>query len=172
MQLAMIGLGRMGASMVRRLQAKGHECVVHDMQPAAIAALQKEGATGASTLAEMASKMSRPRAIWLMVPAGVVDGELEQLMPHLDAGDIVIDGGNSYYRDDIRRAKALGAAGFHYVDVGTSGGVAGQDRGYCLMIGGEPEVVARLTPIFAALAPGVDAAPRTRGRDGAAASAE
>jgi 6-phosphogluconate dehydrogenase len=172
MQLAMIGLGRMGASMVRRLLAKGHECVVHDMQPAAIAALQKEGAEGAVTLAEMVSKMNKPRAIWLMVPAAVVDSELEQLMPHLDPGDIVIDGGNSYYRDDIRRAQALSASGHNYVDVGTSGGVAGLDRGYCLMIGGEAAVVERLTPIFAALAPGVEAAPRTRGRKGEPASAE
>jgi 6-phosphogluconate dehydrogenase len=172
MQLAMIGLGRMGASMVRRLIAKGHECVVHDMQPAAVAALQKEGATGAASLAELAAKTTRPRAIWLMVPAAAVDQELEQLLPYLDAGDIVIDGGNSYYRDDIRRAKALGASGHHYIDVGTSGGVAGLDRGYCLMIGGEAEVVARLTPIFAALAPGVEAAPRSRGRVGAPASAE
>jgi 6-phosphogluconate dehydrogenase len=172
MQLAMIGLGRMGASMVRRLLAKGHACVVHDVQPAAIAALQKEGATGAATLAEMVSKMNPPRAIWLMVPAAVVDSELEQLMPHLEPGDIVIDGGNSFYRDDIRRAKALGASGRHYVDVGTSGGIAGQHRGYCLMIGGETEVVARLRPIFAALAPGVEAAARTRGRAGPPASAE
>ncbi|MEO7116768.1 MAG: NAD(P)-binding domain-containing protein, partial [Caldimonas sp.] len=153
MQLAMIGLGRMGASMVRRLMARGHECVVHDMQPAAVAALAKEGATGADSLADMVAKMKRPRAIWLMVPAAVVDRELEQLVPHLDPGDIVIDGGNSYYRDDIRRAEALSASGHHYVDVGTSGGVAGLDRGYCLMIGGEAEVIARLTPIFAALAP-------------------
>ena len=120
MQLAMIGLGRMGANMVRRLIAKSHKCVVHDMQAAAVAALQTEGATGAASLAEMAAKMKRPRAIWLMVPAAVVDQELEQLLPHLEAGDIVIDGGNSYYRDDIRRAKLLSAAGHHYVDVGTS----------------------------------------------------
>ncbi len=172
MQLAMIGLGRMGASMVRRLIARGHECVVHDMQPAAIAALAKEGATGAASLADMVAKMKRPRAIWLMVPAAAVDGELEQLVPHLDPGDIVIDGGNSYYRDDIRRAESLSASGHHYVDVGTSGGVAGLDRGYCLMIGGETEIVAHLTPIFAALAPGVEAASRTPGRDGAPASAE
>ena len=172
MQLAMIGLGRMGASMVRRLIAKGHDCVVYDVQPAAIAALQQEGATGAASLAELAAKMTRPRAIWLMVPAGIVDAELDQLKPHLDRGDIVIDGGNSYYRDDIRRAEAFTASGHHYVDVGTSGGVAGQGRGYCLMIGGEADVVARLTPIFAALAPGVDAAPRTRGRSGAPAPAE
>jgi 6-phosphogluconate dehydrogenase len=172
MQLAMVGLGRMGASMVRRLIAKGHECIVHDMQPAAVAALRQDGAIGAASLAELAAKTARPRAIWLMVPAAVVDQELEQLKPHLDPGDIVIDGGNSYYRDDIRRAQALAASGHHYVDVGTSGGVAGLDRGYCLMIGGEAEVVERLTPIFAALAPGVGAAPRTRGRDGVPARAE
>jgi 6-phosphogluconate dehydrogenase len=172
MQLAMIGLGRMGASMVRRLLAKGHECVVYDVQPEAIAALQKDGATGAATLAELAAKTARPRAVWMMVPAAIVDGELEELLSHLDPGDIVIDGGNSYYRDDIRRAAALRASGHHYVDVGTSGGVAGRERGYCLMIGGETEVVARLTPIFAALAPGVDAASRTPGRNGAATSAE
>jgi len=172
MQLAMIGLGRMGASMVRRLLTKGHECVVYDMQPAAVAALQQEGAAGAASLEEMVGKLARPRAVWMMVPAAVVDASLEALVAHLDPGDIVIDGGNSYYRDDIRRARDLSAAGHHYVDVGTSGGVAGRDRGYCLMIGGEPEVVERLTPIFAALAPGVDAAPRTRGRSGAAASAE
>ena len=172
MQLAMIGLGRMGAAMVRRLIAKGHECVAYDMQPAAIAALQKDGAIGAASLAEMVAKMKPPRAIWLMVPAGVVDQELDRLLPHLEAGDIVIDGGNSYYRDDIRRAQALSASGHHYVDVGTSGGVAGRERGYCLMVGGEVEVVERLTPIFKALAPGVDAAPRTRGRAGAPTSAE
>ena len=172
MQLAMIGLGRMGAAMVRRLIAKGHECVAYDMQPAAIAALQKDGAIGAASLAEMVAKMKPPRAIWLMVPAGVVDQELDRLRPLLEAGDIVIDGGNSYYRDDIRRAQALSASGQHYVDVGTSGGVAGRERGYCLMVGGEVEVVERLTPIFKALAPGVDAAPRTRGRAGAPTSAE
>jgi 6-phosphogluconate dehydrogenase len=172
MQLAMIGLGRMGASMVRRLIAKGHDCVVHDVQPAAIAALAKAGAIGAATLAEMVEKTTRPRAIWLMVPAGAVDAELEQLLPHLDPGDIVIDGGNSYYRDDIRRAEALAASGHHYVDVGTSGGVAGLERGYCLMIGGETETVERLTPIFAALAPGVDRAARTPGRSGEVARAE
>jgi 6-phosphogluconate dehydrogenase len=172
MQLAMIGLGRMGASMVRRLMKKGHECVVFDVQAAAVTTLEREGATGASSLEDMVSKLGRPRAIWLMVPAAIVDRELEQLAPHLDRGDVVIDGGNSYYRDDIRRARDLGAAGKHYVDVGTSGGVAGQDRGYCLMIGGDAEVVARLTPIFAALAPGVAAAPRSPGRSGEVASAE
>ncbi len=172
MQLGMIGLGRMGASMVHRLMKNGHQCVVFDMQAAAVDALTKDGAIGAATLAEMAAKMTKPRAIWLMVPAAVVDAELEQLVAHLDPGDIVIDGGNSYYRDDIRRANALTASGHHYVDVGTSGGVAGQDRGYCLMIGGEPEVVEQLKPIFAALAPGVGSTPRTRGRSGEAANAE
>ncbi|MBS0339067.1 MAG: decarboxylating 6-phosphogluconate dehydrogenase [Proteobacteria bacterium] len=172
MQLAMIGLGRMGASMVRRLLAKGHECVVYDMQPAAVAALQSNGATGAASLAELAAKMKRPRAVWLMVPAAAVDAGLEQLKPHLDPGDIVIDGGNSYYRDDIRRAEWLRAAGLHYIDVGTSGGVAGQARGYCLMVGGLPGVVDHLAPILAALAPGVDAAPRTPGLSGEPTPAE
>ncbi|MEO7335124.1 MAG: phosphogluconate dehydrogenase (NAD(+)-dependent, decarboxylating) [Caldimonas sp.] len=172
MQLGMIGLGRMGASMVRRLQAKGHQCVVYDMQPASVDALRKDGATGASSLQDMVSKMTAPRAIWMMVPAAVVDHELEQLVAHLEPGDIVIDGGNSYYRDDIRRAAALKASGHHYVDIGTSGGVAGQDRGYCLMIGGETEVVERLSPIFAALAPGVDSASRTPGRSGEPTTAE
>src|SRR5450755_1297668 len=172
MQLGMIGLGRMGASMVRRLMKDGHQCLVFDMQAAAVEALKKDGAIGSASLAEMAAKMTRPRAIWLMVPAAVVDREIEQLVAHLDPGDIVSDGGNSYYRDYIRRARDLSVAGHHYVDVGTSGGVAGQDRGYCLMIGGEPEVVERLTPIFVALAPGVDAAARTRGRNGDVASAE
>lgn len=172
MQLGMIGLGRMGANMVRRLMKKGHDCVVYDMQPAAVAALAQHGATPAASLKEMVAKMTAPRAIWMMVPAAIVDAELEQLVAHLEPGDIVIDGGNSYYRDDIRRAKALTASGHHYVDVGTSGGVAGGERGYCLMIGGEPETVARLTPIFAALAPGVDAAPRTPGREGPIANSE
>jgi 6-phosphogluconate dehydrogenase len=172
MQLGMIGLGRMGASMVRRLIKKGHECVVFDVHGPAVTASQKDGATGATSLADMVAKMSKPRAIWLMVPAAVVDQELAQLAPLLDSGDVVIDGGNSCYRDDIRRAAELGAAGHHFVDVGTSGGVAGGDRGYCLMIGGEAAIVAHLTPIFAALAPGVDAAARTRGRSGDVASAE
>jgi 6-phosphogluconate dehydrogenase len=172
MQLGMIGLGRMGANMVRRLQQRGHDCVAFDMNPAAVAATVKNGATGASSLPDLVAKMKAPRAIWMMVPAAIVDQELDNLLLHLEKGDIVIDGGNSYYRDDIRRADKLAAAGHHYVDVGTSGGVAGQDRGYCLMIGGETEVVERLTPIFAALAPGVDSAPRTGGRSGAPASAE
>ena len=172
MQLGMIGLGRMGANMVRRLQQRGHDCVAFDMNPAAVAAAGKDGAIGAASLSDMVAKMKAPRAIWMMVPAAVVDQELANLLPCLDKGDVVIDGGNSYYRDDIRRAKTLAQAGCHYVDVGTSGGVAGQDRGYCLMIGGEPDIVARLTPIFAALAPGVESAPRTGGRSGAPASAE
>jgi len=166
MQLGMIGLGRMGASMVRRLMAKGHECVVHDALPAAVSALAGVGAVPAASVAELVSKMKPPRAIWLMVPAGIVDGVLDTLVPQLQSGDIVIDGGNSYYRDDIRRARQLAAAGCHHVDVGTSGGVAGQDRGYCLMIGGEPAIVEHLTPIFAALAPGVGTIARTGGRSG------
>jgi 6-phosphogluconate dehydrogenase len=172
MQLGMIGLGRMGASMVRRLVRQGHACVVHDLQPAAVAASVRDGATGAASIEELASKLAKPRAIWLMVPAAVVDATLTQLVAHLDPGDIVIDGGNSYYRDDLRRAGELGASGLHYVDVGTSGGVAGEARGYCLMIGGEPEVVERMQPIFAALTPGVDAATRTAGRSGEATGAE
>jgi 6-phosphogluconate dehydrogenase len=172
MQLGMIGLGRMGASMVRRLMSKGHACVVHDAQAAAVASMHKEGADSAASLAELASKMARPRAIWMMVPASVVDQVIDELLPHLDPGDIVIDGGNSYYRDDIRRAKKLTASGHHYVDVGTSGGVAGLDRGYCLMIGGEAGVVERLKPIFSALAPGAAAAPRTPGRSGDVTGAE
>ncbi|MEO8855407.1 MAG: phosphogluconate dehydrogenase (NAD(+)-dependent, decarboxylating) [Burkholderiaceae bacterium] len=172
MQLAMIGLGRMGASMVRRLLKKGHDCVVFDVRADAVQALAKDGAIGAASLQEMVSKMSRPRAIWMMVPAAIVDQQLDRLVAFLDPGDIVIDGGNSYYRDDIRRAKALEASGHHYLDVGTSGGVAGRERGYCLMIGGEPDVVERLTPIFSALAPGVDAAPRTPGKSGAPNSSE
>ena len=172
MQLGMIGLGRMGANMVRRLIKDDHSCVVYDVHPEAVSALAKEGAVGASSLADMVAKMTAPRAIWMMVPAAIVDQELEALVPLLELGDIVIDGGNSYYRDDIRRAGMLGRTGLHYVDVGTSGGVAGQERGYCLMIGGEPDIVAHLTPIFAALAPGAGTAPRTPGRGGAHSSAE
>ena len=172
MQLAMIGLGRMGAGMVRRLMDRGHGCVVHDRQPAEVAKLQTDGAQGAASVAELVSKMARPRAIWLMMPAGEVDHALTELLPHLNAGDTVIDGGNSYYRDDIRRAEELAAAGVHHIDVGTSGGVAGQARGYCLMIGGDPDVVKRLEPIFLALAPGACAAERTPGRSGGYADAE
>ncbi|MEO8524730.1 MAG: phosphogluconate dehydrogenase (NAD(+)-dependent, decarboxylating) [Caldimonas sp.] len=172
MQLGMIGLGRMGANMVRRLLKNDLACVVYDVHPEAVSALAKEGAIGASSLADMVAKMSAPRAIWMMVPAAIVDQELEKLVPHLEPGDIVIDGGNSYYRDDIRRAATLSGTGHHYVDVGTSGGVAGQDRGFCLMVGGEPDIVAHLTPIFAALAPGAGTAVRTPGRSGEYSSAE
>ena len=172
MQLGMIGLGRMGASMVRRLLKKGHQCVVYARQPAAFAALSREGAVGTASLEELVSKMTAPRAIWLMVPAGVVDEVLDALAVHLQSGDIVIDGGNSHYHDDIRRAKQLSAAGRHHVDVGTSGGVAGQERGYCLMIGGDTDVVEHLTPIFSALAPGVGKAVRTPGRVGDVGNAE
>jgi 6-phosphogluconate dehydrogenase len=172
MQLGMIGLGRMGASMVRRLMKKGHECVVYDSRIAAVSDLERDGALGAASLHELAATMTAPRAIWMMVPAGVVDHALAELVPHLDAGDIVIDGGNSNYRDDIRRARELAASGHHYVDVGTSGGVAGLERGYCLMIGGEADVVQRLNPIFSALAPGVHAAARAPGRSGEVANAE
>jgi 6-phosphogluconate dehydrogenase len=172
MQIGMIGLGRMGASMVRRLLRSGQQCVVHDRQPALAASLQRDGAQASASIAELVSRMTPPRAIWLMVPAGAVDQAITDLVPHLESGDIVIDGGNSHYRDDIRRARNLAAAGIHHIDVGTSGGVAGQDRGYCLMIGGSADVVARLQPAFEALAPGVAAAPRTPGRSGSNASAE
>ena len=165
MQLGMIGLGRMGANMVRRLINKGHNCVVFDRSPQAVSELVKDKATGAASLAELVKKLAKPRAIWLMVPAAVVDKTIAELLPHLEAGDILIDGGNSYYVDDIRRAKEL-APKIHYVDVGTSGGVWGLERGYCMMIGGENEVVNRLDPIFAALAPGPGDIPRTDGRDG------
>jgi len=164
MQIGMIGLGRMGANMVRRLQARGHECIAYARQPAVVAALVATGAAGAASIAELVSKMTRPRAIWLMLPAAAVDQVLRELLSHIEPGDIVIDGGNSYYRDDVLRAKRLTATGHHHVDVGTSGGVAGVDRGYCLMIGGQPEVVAHLRPLFEALAPGVGTAPRTPGR--------
>ena len=164
MQLGMIGLGRMGANMVRRLQAQGHECVAYARQAAVVAELVAMGATGAASIAELVSKLTRPRAIWLMVPAAAVDQVLSELLGHIEPDDIVIDGGNSYYRDDVGRAKRLTALGHHHVDVGTSGGVAGIDRGYCLMIGGEPKVVAHLLPLFESLAPGAGAAPRTPGR--------
>ncbi|HEY2336383.1 MAG TPA: decarboxylating 6-phosphogluconate dehydrogenase [Burkholderiales bacterium] len=164
MQLGMIGLGRMGASMVRRLTRAGHQCVVYDMHPPAVASLVQQGALGASSLEDFVARLARPRAVWLMVPAAAVDAELSQLAPLLQAGDIVVDGGNSYYHDDIRRGAELKPRGIHYVDVGTSGGVAGLERGYCLMIGGEKEPVRHLAPIFAALAPGAGAAPLTPGR--------
>ena len=172
MQLGMIGLGRMGASMVRRLMKHGHTCVVHDMRPEPVAALQADGAVGATSIEEFVAKLACPRAIWLMVPAGVVDQALEALVPHLEDGDIVIDGGNSFYRDDVRRAKSLRGSRVHYLDVGTSGGVAGEARGYCLMIGGEKDIVGHLSPIFSALAPGVGTAARAPGRSGANTPAE
>ena len=172
MQLGMIGLGRMGASMVRRLLKNGHACVVHDTQPSALAPLVEDGAAGAASLREMVSQLARPRTIWLMVPAAVVDRALGDLVPLLDAGDIVIDGGNSYYRDDLRRGTQLQARGVHYLDVGTSGGVAGLERGYCLMIGGEGGVIEHLRPILSSLAPGIEAATRTPGRDADTGTAE
>src|SRR5271163_1150038 len=149
MQLGMIGLGRMGANMVRRLLKGGHHCAVYDMSATAVAALVKEKAVGAGSLAELVKSLEKPRAVWLMVPAGVVDKTIADLLPHLERGDILIDGGNSYYIDDIRRAKELAPKGIHYVEVGTSGGVWGLERGYCMMIGGEAEAVKRLDPIFA-----------------------
>jgi 6-phosphogluconate dehydrogenase len=154
MQLGMIGLGRMGANLVRRLMRDGHRCVAYDVNPDVVKSLAAEGATGAESLADFVAKLETPRSIWIMVPAGIVDATLEQLKPLLAADDVVIDGGNSYYRDDITRAKDLKAYGVHYVDVGTSGGVWGLDRGYCLMIGGEDAVVERLNPIFLTIAPG------------------
>ena len=172
MQLGMIGLGRMGANMVRRLIGGGHECVVYDMSAQAVAELAKEQAIGAASLADLVAKLAQPRAIWLMVPAAVVDQSIADLLPLLDAGDILIDGGNSYYIDDIRRAKELAPKGIHYVDVGTSGGVWGLERGYCMMIGGEGEVVQRLDPIFARLAPGMGDIERTPGREQAKGTAE
>jgi 6-phosphogluconate dehydrogenase len=172
MQLGMIGLGRMGANMVRRLQRAGHACVVYDRNPGAVAELVSAGAQGAASLKELVSKLTRPRAVWLMVPAAVVDASIDDLLPLLEKDDILIDGGNSYYVDDIRRAKALAAKGIHYVDVGTSGGVWGLERGYCMMIGGEQAVVQRLDPIFRTLAPGIGDIPRTAGRDKLGGTAE
>ena len=165
MELGMIGLGRMGTNMVRRLLRAGHQCVVYDLHPEAVQALVKEGAIGTTSLEDFAHKLKKPRAVWMMVPAAVVDPTLTTLVPLLERDDVVIDGGNSYYHDDIRRAAELKPKGIHYVDVGTSGGVWGAERGYCLMIGGEETVVRRLDPIFAALAPGIEAAPRTPGRE-------
>jgi 6-phosphogluconate dehydrogenase len=172
MQLGMIGLGRMGANLVRRLMRDGHRCVVYDVNAAAVKELAGEGATGADSLADFVAQLEKPRAMWIMVPAAVVQPTLEELGPLLEADDIVIDGGNSYYRDDITRAARLRESGIHYVDVGTSGGVWGLDRGFCLMIGGEDDVVAHLDPIFATIAPGVDAAARTPGRTGEPTTAE
>jgi 6-phosphogluconate dehydrogenase len=172
MQLGMIGLGRMGANMVRRLQKNGHQCVVFDRTPATVQLLAGEGATGSTSLDDFVQKLQKPRAIWLMVPAAVVDASIKDLLPKLESGDILIDGGNSYYIDDIRRAKELKPKGIHYVDVGTSGGVWGLERGYCQMIGGENEVVKHLDPIFKTLAPGRGDIPRTPGREKAVGTAE
>jgi len=172
MQLGMIGLGRMGANMVRRLIKGGHDCVVFDMSPKAVEELAKESATGAASLGDLVNKLQKPRALWLMVPAAVVDKTIADVLPHLEPGDVLIDGGNSYYIDDIRRAKALAAKGVHYVDVGTSGGVWGLERGYCMMIGGEDAIVKRLDPIFARLAPGIGDISRTPRREEGKGTAE
>ena len=170
MQLGMVGLGRMGANLVRRLMRDGHRCVVYDVNPVAVKELEAEGATGATSLEGFAAQLDTPRAVWLMLPAAIVDSTLDQLVPLLTPGDTVIDGGNSYYRDDIARAERLAAEGIHYVDCGTSGGVWGLERGYCLMIGGETEPVQRLDPIFKTIAPGSGSAEPTpsRTRDGTA----
>jgi 6-phosphogluconate dehydrogenase len=172
MQIGVIGLGRMGANMVRRLLKNGHKCVVFDASPKAVSALAKEQAVGAADLHDLVDKLESPRAIWLMVPAAAVDDTIAELVPRLKAGDILIDGGNSYYIDDIRRAKDLAAKKIHYVDVGTSGGVWGLERGYCMMIGGEADTVKHLDPIFATLAPGVGDILRTPGRENLQGTAE
>jgi 6-phosphogluconate dehydrogenase len=172
MQLGMVGLGRMGANMVRRLVRGGHQCVVFDMSRKAVEELVEEKAVGAADLRDLVKKLERPRALWLMVPAAVVEKTISDLLPYLEPGDTLIDGGNSYYVDDIRRAKELASKGIHYVDVGTSGGVWGLERGYCMMIGGEVEVVKRLDPIFARLAPGAGDVPRTPGREKVEGTAE
>ena len=166
MQMGIVGLGRMGANMARRLARGGHACVVYDRNPDAVATAVQLGTDAAASLEDLVTKLERPRAIWLMVPAGVVEPVIAALVPLLAADDVLIDGGNSHYHDDIRRSGELATRGIRYVDVGTSGGVWGDERGYCLMIGGDAAVVARLDPIFATLAPGIDAAPRTSGRDG------
>jgi len=172
MQIGMVGLGRMGAGMVRRLMRGGHECVVHDLDSNAIAQLARDGATGAASLAELASQLKKPRVAWLMVPAAVVESTLGALSQHFESGDIIIDGGNSHYVDDLRRARELAARGIHFVDVGTSGGVWGFDRGFCLMIGGAASIVRHLDSIFETLAPGSDAAPPTPGRASGTSTAE
>src|SRR5450755_1660331 len=172
MQLGMVGLGRMGANMVRRLMKAGHDCVVFDMSPKSVQELVKENAVGASSPKDFVSKLTKPRAIWLMIPAAVVDQTIAEIVPYLEAGDILIDGGNSYYVDDIRRAKDLAPKGIHYVDVGTSGGVWGLERGYCMMIGGPDAAVQRLDPIFKTIAPGIGDIPRTPGREKIGGTAE
>jgi 6-phosphogluconate dehydrogenase len=172
MQLGMIGLGRMGANLVRRLMRDGLECVVYDRNLTAVHSLTDEGAVGAASLEQLVAKLDRPRAIWVMVPAAITGLVVDELAALLEADDVVIDGGNSYYRDDVDRADALAANGIHFVDVGTSGGIFGLERGFCLMIGGEPEPVRRLDPIFASIAPGLQAAPRTPSRAGEPSTAE
>ncbi len=173
MQLGVVGLGRMGANIVRRLMRDGHTCVVFDVNPDAVKDLEKEGATGASSVADFVDKLEAPRAVWVMVPSGEITGQtIEDVASHMKKGDMIIDGGNSYYRDDIARAATLSKRGIHFVDCGTSGGVWGIDRGYCLMIGGDNDVVEHLEPIFSTIAPGIDSAPRTPGRSGEPDSAE
>jgi 6-phosphogluconate dehydrogenase len=172
MQLGMVGLGRMGANMVRRLMKNGHQCVVYDVTPKSVTELAGEGATGSSSFQDFVSKLTKPRAIWLMIPAAVVDQTIAQIAPHLEAGDILIDGGNSYYIDDIRRSKQLEPKGIKYVDVGTSGGVWGLERGYCMMIGGPDDAVHHLDPIFKTIAPGPGDIPRTPGREKLVGTAE
>ena len=172
MQLGMVGLGRMGANLVRRLMRDGHDCVVYDVSTDVVSQLEGEGAAGSGSLEEFVSKLDKPRAAWVMVPAAITGHTVNQLADLMDDGDIIIDGGNSYYRDDIDRAKELRTKGVHYVDVGTSGGVFGLERGFCLMIGGEDHVVEHLDPIFKTIAPGMDSAPRTPGKDGEPSPAE
>jgi 6-phosphogluconate dehydrogenase len=172
MQLGMIGLGRMGANLVRRLMASGHGCVVYDLNPEAVAVLSAEGAVGTRSLEELVGKLERPRSVWIMIPAGFVDSTIDELIPLLGPGDVVIDGGNSFFEDDIARAERLGELEVTYLDVGTSGGVYGLERGFCLMIGGNGEAVGRLEPLWEALAPGIDAAPRTPGKEGDSGAGE
>jgi len=172
MNLGMIGLGRMGAGLVRRLVKDGHHCVVYDVDPAAVKKTAGRGIRGAKSMKDLIAKLPAPRAVWMMVPAGVTGETVEALAEHMEAGDIIIDGGNSYYRDDVLRAKSLKSKGIHYVDCGTSGGVFGLERGFCLMIGGEPEIVRHLDPIFSTIAPGMASAERTPGRKGKALPAE
>jgi 6-phosphogluconate dehydrogenase len=172
MQLGMIGLGRMGANIVRRLMRDGHDCVVYDVGPEAVAELEGEGATGSASLEEFVEKLDKPRVAWVMVPAGITGRVVEEVAELMEPGDIIIDGGNSFYRDDIDRAKELAKKGIHYLDVGTSGGVFGLERGFCLMIGGEDEIVRHLDPLFKTIAPGAGAAPRTPTRNNGATTAE
>jgi 6-phosphogluconate dehydrogenase len=172
MQLGMIGLGRMGANLVRRLMRAGHSCVVYDLNPQSVSELAGEGALGAGSLEEFAARLAAPRAVWIMIPAAFVDDTIDKLLPFLGSGDIVIDGGNSFFEDDIVRAQRLQERGISYLDVGTSGGVHGLDRGFCLMIGGDSEAVDRLEEIWQTLAPGLEAAPRTPGKTGAARPGE